>query len=66
MSPNPSQKRLKPIPRFIEEDAPFRRSHALKLISQGVIKTVPIGKRKYVDMVAWERQAAGLPPIAAE
>jgi hypothetical protein len=64
MSPNQSKKRLKPIPRFIEEDAPFRRSHTLKLISQQIIKTVQIGKRKYVDMVAWERQATGLPPIA--
>jgi hypothetical protein len=60
-----SQKRLKPILRFIEEDAPFRRSHTLKLIAEGTIRTVKIGKRKYVDMVAWQRQEAGLPPIAA-
>jgi hypothetical protein len=56
------RKRLKPIPRFVEDDAPFRRSHALKLISQGVIKTVTIGKRRYVDMEAWDRQEDGLPP----
>jgi hypothetical protein len=65
MSQDQSQKRLKPILRLVEEDAPFRRSHTLKLIAEGTIRTVKIGKRKYVDMVAWQRQEAGLPPIAA-
>jgi hypothetical protein len=44
------QKRLKPQEQFFREDAPFKRSHGLKLIADGTIRTVRIGKRKYVDM----------------
>jgi len=64
MRANPEEyqgKRLKPVEPFIKEDAPFRRSHAYKLINSGEIKTVRIGKRRYVDMVAWRLQEAGLP-----
>ena len=60
------QKRLKPQEQFFREDAPFKRSHGLKLIADGTIRTVRIGKRRYIDMTAWQRQEAGLPPLAPE
>jgi hypothetical protein len=50
-----TQKKLKPIPAFLRDDAPFARSKTFQLIKDGVIKTVRIGKRQYVDMQAFEQ-----------
>jgi hypothetical protein len=53
--------RLKPIPAFIREDSPFERTKAYRLIRSGEIKTVAFGKRRYVDMLAWNAFIDGAP-----
>ena len=60
---NHQQKRLKSIPQFLDDDAPFKRSQLYKLVNGGTIPTVKLGKRKYIDMVAWNRLQAGLSPV---
>jgi hypothetical protein len=51
--------RLKPIPRFIEEDAPMQRRKVFKLIQSGELKAVRLGGRQYIDMQAWQEKIDG-------
>jgi len=53
-SPTP-QKKIKSIPDFIKEDAPFGRNKVYELIKSGDLKTVRIGGRQYVVMSTFDR-----------
>jgi hypothetical protein len=54
MDPKP-KKKLKPIPAFIREDAPFGHSKVYDLIKDGTLKTVRLGGRQYIVMESFER-----------
>jgi hypothetical protein len=57
MTPNQPQKKLKSIPDFIREDAPFGRNKVYEFIRDGVLKTVRIGPRQYIVMESFNRLA---------
>jgi hypothetical protein len=48
-------KKIKPIPRFIEQDEPFGRTKVYDLIKSGELETVRIGGRQYVVMESFDR-----------
>jgi hypothetical protein len=57
------QKRLKSIPAFLREDAPFGHSKLYDLIRSGELEAVRIGKRWFIVMASFERLCK---PSAAE
>ena len=48
-------KKVKSIPDFIREDAPFDRNKTYKLIASGDLQTVRIGGRQYIKMESFNR-----------
>jgi hypothetical protein len=49
------QKKVKSIPEFLKDDAPFGRVKVYQLIASGDLETVRIGGRQYIKMASFER-----------
>jgi hypothetical protein len=48
-------KKVKSIPDFLREDAPFERNKTYELIKSGALETVRIGGRQYIKMASFDR-----------
>ena len=51
----PHNKKIKSIPDFLKEDAPFGRNKCFELIRSGDLKTIRIGGRQYIRMESFAR-----------
>jgi hypothetical protein len=58
MQANHPKKKIKSIPRFQEEDAPWGRNKTYELIKAGELKTVRIGGRQYIVMASFDQLSA--------